>query len=424
MSKTTHSFSFEAALLNQVSSYDPSVFKMNSGEFIKVRDQLYFHFHNTGKIYRYRPEYSTKDSLQFIRLDATVNANYNIGSYIFPIGDNIYEYGGYGFWKSNGIVRKYNFRDREWDVVVLDREVHMPAAISSGYSVWVDSNQKYLYVPYQRVINDGITRVNDQSSNLLTSYRLNLKTYQWEYLGKTSEDVLNILRSPYRVFTTSKGLFAAYTSRLYWVDFESNSIKVLIDPSLTQSLMRLQPYMLWYWDRQHLFWINPTNGRYDSAFIDTSRFITHTSEIWRKPLSLADYFWLIPITLLLFIIAYAQHKKKRKLATNAAHSENEEAKHPFSATELSLLELLLAKQRQNQTVTIPEINYVLGLKDKNQGMQKKVRSDIINRINEKYSFLSQEKGSLIQNIRSETDKRFFEYHLNPDHLDRLRSLLS
>ena len=104
--------------------------------------------------------------------------------------------------------------------------------------------------------------------------------------------------------------------------------------------------------------------------------------------------------------------------------DTEDSKHPFVATEISLLELLMAKQLQGLTVTIPEINYVLGLKDKNQGMQKKVRSDIINRINEKYSFFSQEKVSLVQNIRSETDKRFFEYHLNPEHLERLRALLS
>jgi len=423
ITKTTRNLTFEAGSLNQVSSIDLSVFKMSSGDFIKMKGALYFHFHNSGRIYKCQPLDPESDSLRFVRLDATVNYNYNIGAYIFPVGENIYEYGGYGFWKSNGVVRKFNFKDREWDVVVLDREVHMPAATSYGHSVWLDSSQQFLYVPYQRIVNDGITKLNDESSNLLTSYRLNLKSFRWEFLGKTNPAVLNLLRSPYRVFSTTNGLFAAYTSRLCWIDFESNSIKVLTDPSLTQTLQRIQSFMLWYWDRQHIFWLNPSNGRYDSLFIDPSRFTSYTNEIWRKPQEWSDYAGGILMLVAAAVLTAAQYKK-RKLILNKGKSQTEESKHPFAATELSLLDLLITKQQKGLTVTIPEINYVLGLKDKNQGMQKKVRSDVINRVNEKYSFLIQEKVSLIQNIRSETDKRFFEYYLNPDHLERLRSLLS
>jgi hypothetical protein len=170
--------------------------------------------------------------------------------------------------------------------------------------------------------------------------------------------------------------------------------------------------------------MNPSNGSYDSIYIDTTSFSSHTYEIWHKEAEFSDYIWILPLLVFLFAVAYVQYKKKRKLLLNSSPVDTEESKHPFVATEISLLNLLMAKQLQGLTVTIPEINYVLGLKDKNQGMQKKVRSDIINRINEKYSFFSQEKVSLVQNIRSETDKRFFEYHLNPEHLERLRALLS
>jgi hypothetical protein len=133
---------------------------------------------------------------------------------------------------------------------------------------------------------------------------------------------------------------------------------------------------------------------------------------------------MLLLTIALFVVTFLNYNKKKNQLRGVNQDNIQEAKHPFITAELSLLELLIVKQRENQTVTIPEINYVLGLKDKNQGMQKKVRSDIIKRINEKYCFLSQEKVSLIQNIRNETDKRFFEYHLNPDHLERLRTLLS
>lgn len=424
MSKSTRSFSIKSSSLSLISSFDPLVFKMNGGEFIKVNDKLYFHFYNSGRIFKHSPENSTEDSLQFVRLDATVNLNYNIGSLVFSVGESIYEYGGYGFWKSNGTLRRYNFKDREWDVVVLDREIHMPPSISSGPAVWVDPNESFLYVPYQQVVNDGLSRDSDKPPYLLESYRLNLKKFNWEFLGKVSQSTIDLLKSTSQVFTTEKGLLASYTSRIYWLDFESNSIKLLVDPSLTQTLLRIQNYMLWYWDRQQLFWYNPSNGRYDSLFIDTARFTPYANEIWRKPVATNDYWWMLLLTIALFVVTFLQYKKKKNQLRGVNQDNIQEAKHPFITAELSLLELLVAKQRQNQTVTIPEINYVLGLKDKNQGMQKKVRSDIINRINEKYSFLSQEKVSLIQNIRSETDKRFFEYHVNPEHLEKLLALLS
>jgi len=70
---------------------------------------------------------------------------------------------------------------------------------------------------------------------------------------------------------------------------------------------------------------------------------------------------------------------------------------------------MVEKALLNKTATIPEINYILGVKDKNIGMQKKVRSDIINSINEKYRYQSSNTEPLIQSIRSEEDKRYFEY---------------
>jgi len=67
-----------------------------------------------------------------------------------------------------------------------------------------------------------------------------------------------------------------------------------------------------------------------------------------------------------------------------------------------------------QTATPAEINYVLGVKDKNIGLQKKVRSDVINSINEKYKQVTGNADSLIQSIRNENDKRHLEYFIDLD----------
>jgi hypothetical protein len=96
----------------------------------------------------------------------------------------------------------------------------------------------------------------------------------------------------------------------------------------------------------------------------------------------------------------------------------------FSETESSLIKLLLDRSRKGLTATIDEINYVLGTKDKNTGMQKKVRSDVINSINEKYNYLKDESIFLIQSVRSETDKRYFEYLIQQEEASSISELIT
>lgn len=72
---------------------------------------------------------------------------------------------------------------------------------------------------------------------------------------------------------------------------------------------------------------------------------------------------------------------------------------------------------------ITDINYILGVKEKNTGLQKKVRSDVFNSINEKYRYITKQNDPLIQSIRSAMDKRYFEYFINPDQAKELEQLL-
>ena len=74
-------------------------------------------------------------------------------------------------------------------------------------------------------------------------------------------------------------------------------------------------------------------------------------------------------------------------------------------------------------VEINEINHVLGIKDKNVGLQKKVRSDMINAINEKYQFITQSEISLISSVRKEDDKRFYEYFISATEIKSIERIL-
>ena len=129
----------------------------------------------------------------------------------------------------------------------------------------------------------------------------------------------------------------------------------------------------------------------------------------------------IAIIGLIFIIVYLILKQKKKSDGITQQIDNQverqidkKSTNEFTDIEQRLIALLKQKSLLKQTVTPAEINYVLGVKDKNVGLQKKVRSDVINSINEKYKQMTGNENSLIQNVRNENDKRHLEYFIDPN----------
>jgi hypothetical protein len=86
---------------------------------------------------------------------------------------------------------------------------------------------------------------------------------------------------------------------------------------------------------------------------------------------------------------FKQSVKKRIEQAQLKVLKTKTVNQAFTETEISLIQLLLNAYSAKQNVEIAEINRVLGIKDKNVGLQKKVRSDVINAINDKYIFINQ-----------------------------------
>lgn len=392
-------------------------------EYIPTPQGLFLHFGRTGRLYKMKDK---GDSLlYFERLDKTVNINYNIGSFLFWSYGGIYELGGYGFWKSNGLLRRYNLADREWDIVPTNREMHIPLAANWRDGAWLDSAQRHLYVPYQQVINDGLVASNNLNYTLCQDfYKLDIKRRTWEKLGQTTDQAVQIIFSAnWTSFSSTRGFFLGFTKGIYHFDFVSNQILFNPNPALVQSLMRLQSSSHCYYYRGWVYAFNPTTYKYDSLHFDEKQFIPTGQLIWKKPFPYMAMGVILFIALLVgSFITYRKLRKKR--AAHFTSHQTEMVIRPFSELEKALLTMLLARSEQGKTSTIGEINYVLGVKDKSPGMQKKVRSDVLNSLNEKFAFVSGQKEPLVQSIRSEADKRYFEYLINPLCQETLRQLLS
>lgn len=395
-------------------------------QFFKSGPDLYIHFNGSGFLYKL--ENPNDSVLTFRRIDKTENYNYNIEAFLFTYQKEIYNIGGYGYWKTSGTLRKYNQKDQEWDAEPIDQEIHMPFADqlgTSGQLSWFNTQTQHLFIPFQRIINSGVKIEKEEDQFDQKVYRLDLKTKTWKKLGKTHPDYFDILQKTKWVLATDSGQLICFNHKVYQINFEENIIKENTDPSLSQSLERINNNHLVYYHNQTIYYLNGKTWLYDSVKVDTSKFEKSNFKVWKKNNGFVT-FWIILVVLFSGAAGRKEiQKRRKKLLEDVANKIpiSSTVKIKFNETEKQLLNLLLEKSKQNSTTTITEINYVLGIKDKNLGLQKKVRSDVMKSINEKFNFLQDGDTELVCNIRSQADKRFFEYYIDKDNIALLEIML-
>jgi hypothetical protein len=396
-------------------------------QFFKSGSDFFIHFNGSGFLYKLD---NPNDSvLTFKRIDDTENYNYNIEAFLFTHQREIYNIGGYGFWRSSGTLRKYNKKDQEWDAEPIDQEIHLPYANqlgTSGQLSWFNTQTQYLYIPYQTIINSGVKSIDKDDEIVKNVYRLDLSAKTWKKLGKTHPDYFDMLQKTKWVLATDSGQLICFNHKVYQINFEENIIKEYTEPSLAQSLERINNNHLAYYHNQTIYYLNGKTWLYDSVKVDTSKFEKANFKVWKKNNGFFT-FWIILIVLFGGAAGRKEvQKRRKKLLEDAAIKVpiSTSAKIKFNETEKQLLNLLLEKSKQNSTTTITEINYVLGIKDKNVGLQKKVRSDVMKSINEKFNFLQDGDTELVCNIRSQADKRFFEYYIDKENIALLEIMLS
>ena len=391
---------------------------------IKTPNNFFIAISGAGRIYQ---QIAVTDSLlYFKRIDDNENINYNLGAFYFSIGETVYNQGGYGFWKTNGTLRGFNFKDGEWDVFPTNIEVYNPIFPSSS---WFDASKNALYIPYQQLINSGLKGFQSAAGTVIDGVMyLDCKTWDWLHIGKVRSNYLNILKSSKIKVYNESGYFVSDGEDVYWFNFLNNSVSVNSNRTLAQSINRLDNSSIHYYKEGILYSYFPATGALDTLVIDESKFVKEPEPMWGLQLDLATI-WPLLLCLFLFVVSLwyffkIPTKKVQKRTTETLMLGIKKLDVSFNQTELSLIDLLIEKSLVGATATINDINYVLGIKDKNVGMQKKVRSDVINGINERFKYATSQDIQLVLSVRSETDKRYFEYFIAKDQIKEVQKLIT
>ena len=407
---------------NEIIPMDGTIFKMNGQELIKTNENLYILISQSGVIYQLEDKQDS--SYSFHRIDATININYNIASNNFVWDKHIYSYGGYGFWKLNGHLRAFNFLDKEWDIAPADKEI-----ISNGYN-WYSNKEGRVYVPFQSIVNAGIAGPESISGiKNYDSYYLDLASKKWIKLGSLNTNTRKLIIDNINnnLFTLDSGYIYINQDVAYYFNFIANKIYKSKNSELNQFFLRRANSHDIFFYKGTIFSFSPESQSFSTKSLSINYYFDALSfPIWGLD---DNYFYIVAfiifiLTVLGFSIWLFNRSVNKKLEQSQLKIlKSKSTNQAFVGTEVALISLLVKNSKKGMNVEIADINHVLGIKDKNVGLQKKVRSDMINAINEKYQFITQSEISLISSVRKEDDKRFYEYFIPSSEINSIERIL-
>ncbi len=400
-----------------------SIYAPNGQEIIKDDKSLYVNILKTGFLYQFIGQ---KDSLlEFRRIDRTININYNIGCLNFLHQGNLYSYSGYGFWKTNGHIRQYNVLDKQWDIIPMNYEIF------SNEFRWYAHKEEKLFVPFQDILNGGVkTLPKYQLENQWLSYYLDLRQKSWIKLGMLDPNAKKIfteVSNPGGFLSVKNGLIHMINDELYYFDFIENKIYKSIIAGHNQFFLRRISLKNAFEYKSNIYIYNNTTGQFEIIPFNISNFVKLKFPIWRRDTGSDKYvaFVLLFIVIAFLLVQLFKHKIQQKIVVSQLKQlKAKSVTQAFVGAEVSLIEMLLQASLANAKIEIHQINHILGIKDKNIGLQKKVRSDVINGINEKYQIITNSPNPLIVSVRKEDDKRYLEYFILPSELKEIQKIIA
>ena len=396
-------------------------FGPNVQELIKHNDKIYLFLAQTGFIFQMSEP--LRDSVVFRKIDNTININYNIDCTNFIYKDQIYNYGGYGFWNTTGHLRKFNTVDMEWDIQPTNIEVF------SAHFEWFSPKEGRLYVPFQNIVNKSLKdpKIN-RGIYEYTSHYLDIKTADWIKIGKVSPELIKLIdqQNNYGLYAYDQGKLFLINDEAYLFDYVENKIYKSKRADLNQYFIRNAGDISVFFYKGKYYKYLSSSQTFKTWDFNLNDFQLLSFPIWGN-----DYMNLIfilercivIIMIVLFIWFFKQSVKKKIEQAQLKVLKTKTVNQTFTETETSLIQLLINEHSKKQNVEIAAINRVLGIKDKNVGLQKKVRSDVINAINDKYVFITQGEINLIGSIRKEDDKRFYEYFVIPTEVKTVQKMI-
>lgn len=361
------------------------------------------------------------------KIDDTYFRGYDFGSYPFISGGiEIYKYGGYGFWKTNGILSYFDYKKKEWEIINMSREI--PAM--NRYCFY-DMETKQLFQLGSFLFNQ--TTITSEYIDSL--YVLNLDSHKWKTLGKISRVLENINPAKYfeptglTIPSANGFIFISAKSKPFLVDFKTmkycsftplvnDLLKNLFEKASDKSVFLVaQKDRISLFDRNslqetfHVQWNQITSNLITNSLLENKEI-----KVIKNNTILTKVGYLLIVILGFIVIYRLKNRSRKKLAagllilSNGNLTLKEKNTSEFLTREEYLVFKTIAESTLvNLPITTQRINEILQIENRTLDGQKNYRSEVIKSINQKLRINCLLDFDVIVRERSGEDKRMMTY---------------
>jgi hypothetical protein len=423
----------------------PNNFSNAGVSFIKTKDHLLMLPQGTGRIYQLESE---NGSWNWKRIDSTFYTGYNFGFFPFVLNDILYSFGGYGLWYTNGNLRFYNETGEEWNAKPLSESIPWSWNTQAHAFLYLDTSRKKMTIRAEGLVDNNLLKNPRDLVHGQNIYQLDIPSGDWEKLGNANDTAFKMMA------ILPWGLLVDQTTVL---DIDRNQYLHFNDQLRAKMLGRTSnstqhnALFLSFAIDSILYFGNLTDP-YDSLVISRADLMDTGIPIYTKEkkstilggqdVKSIIILLLVIICLTLAFLYWKNIRPQPMLASiklpnpepTAVAKPDTEAEKVITFRSTRILDLLEEREKSllryiykhsidERLTTIDEINRVIGVANRSNEIQKRMRSDLIGSVNQKLNIITKDKKPVIDKQRSEFDKRSFEYFIQPSHMSLVDKVL-
>ena len=358
---------------------------------------VYFLYPGGGLLFEYRNN-------SILRIDESFPHRNQFSGYFFIYKNIPYLMGGYGYWKSNSLLTRFNFQSKEWDYIETGGQVP-ELGVNSGSFV-VENNILYVFDFYQKIDDVDVKNNN--------TFELNLSSLKWEKKGSLNrlfyDDITRKILDITIPFGSTKFLQKNLLSKsLIVIEPSKNSVKNYLNENLAQvksnaiNVGDKIVYTSLTADRAYETLIIKDFS--DGLVLQSEAFLTNDYDLFISYIlaGLLFCFLLVGLTFLNFKRDTVYFVINNNTLSGLNKSMN------ISADERFIIELL-SNSKNNQVDNVFYLNY-FKKSELSEDANIKRKNKAINDLNFKFSEAFQLE--LIMKSSKQSDSRQVVYNLNP-----------
>ena len=414
----------------------------NGTSFIKRKGKVFIQILGSGRLYEVTKV--SQGNYQFTRLDSTIHFGSNFSALNWMYKDTLFQFGGTGFWKVRDYMSYFSPQTHEWEIYNTVNTKSISLSDKNSILYFMDEKIGKLYLSNSIKQQDFPKTLT--ISDIDSSIAYDFAKRKWENLGALNPILKDLIKKqesqlnpfgPYLVFHSDL--------ELYWLNFSNNSYGAFTNSKqaeFREKYLKLynnnRDYSIQFVLGSNYYLIKITQEgllNFESISLSLKDIkeeggaVIYSNNRFVKIMKVLEpgepiIGNALIVLFVIFIYNFIQNKRKKKTIPDEVLTILYKNFYSgITIVEKELIQTIFRCQMSNEQISIKMINKIIGVQQKDILTQNKSRSDHFLRINQKFKLATRSKELLIIKQREETDKRQFNYNINPQFLKQMEGLI-